>query len=245
VSGLRPVIATEIEFYLYGSHERDLTAFWAEVSAACNAASIAIFNMEKERGHEQHEVSLCPSRDVAKIVADTERLKTIITDSAAAHGMRADFSARPLQNQPGSGLHVHVHLEDAAGNNLYTKDDANISDALAHSIAGLLATLPENMPVFAPTEDSRKRFVPGSNAPSTLSWGANNRTCAIRLPDKPHTDKHIEHRVAGADADVGAVVAAILRGIEHGITRKLIPPPQIYGDAALPMYGLPPLIASN
>lgn len=238
-----PVIATEIEFYLFGSDSHDLADFWSAVRSACEAAGIAIFKIEKERGCEQHEVSLVHSRDVAKIIADTEQLKTIITHSAATHDMQASFAAKPLQNDHGSGLHVHVHLEDAAGKNLYWKKDDVMGDALTHSIAGLLEKLPQDLPIFVSTEESKKRFVAGSNAPTTISWGANNRTCAIRLPDKAWNNKHIEHRVAGADADVGAVVTAILAGIEYGIKNKLMPPPQIYGDASLAMYELPRLFA--
>ncbi len=236
-----PVVATEIEFTLFGSDGRDLAVFWDEVRAACERTSIAIFNVEKERGREQHEVSLKHTRDIAKIIADTEQLKKLITECAAAHEMVASFAAKPIADDYGNGLHIHVHLEDAVGNNLFTKQDAEMSEALAHSIAGLLAMLPEHLPIFVPSEESKKRIVLGSNAPVTISWGANNRTCAIRLPDKPAANKHIEHRVSGADADVGAVVAAVLAGIEHGINNKLTPPPQIYGDANLPMYALPRL----
>jgi len=237
----RFIVATEIEFYLFGSKDRDLAAYWQDVRSECDIAVIAIYKIEKEKGVEQHEVALSPLRDVEKMIADTNRLKMIVTEIAARHGLLADFSARPVENEPGSGLHVHVHLEDESGKNLYWKKDDTMSEPLAHSIAGLLATLPENRPVFAPTEASRKRFVAGSNAPTTISWGANNRTCAIRLPDKPWDNKHIEHRVAGADADVGAVVAAILKAIEYGLENKLIPPAQVYGDAALAMYALPRL----
>ncbi|MDX2073191.1 MAG: hypothetical protein SFX19_02360 [Alphaproteobacteria bacterium] len=236
-----PVVATEIEFYLHGSGGREMAPLWAELRHASEAAGIAIFNIEKERGREQHEVSLKPSHDIQKIISDTERLKNIVTEMARTHDMVASFSAKPLADDYGNGLHVHVHLEDANGKNLYWKKDEEMSDALAHSIAGLLATLPENMPVFVPSEESKKRFVAGSNAPTTISWGANNRTTALRLPDKPWDQKHIEHRVAGADAEVGAVVAAILAGIEYGIENKLTPPPQVYGDASLAMYALPRL----
>jgi glutamine synthetase len=96
------------------------------------------------------------------------------------------------------------------------------------------------MCVFAPSEASYARFVKGSNAPTTASWGANNRTVAIRLPDKPHSHKHIEHRMAGADAAPEAVIAVILAAIHDGLSRRIVPAsPQIYGDASLEMYQLP------
>lgn len=235
------VVATEIEFYLFGSDGRELDVFWREVRACCESACIAIFSIEKEKGLEQHEISLTPLRDIEKIISDTEQLKVIVSEIAAIHDMRADFSAKPVADEPGSGLHVHVHLEDGAGTNIYTKQGEEMSEALAHSIAGLLANMQKDMAIFAPTQASRARFVAGSNAPLTLSWGANNRTCALRLPDTGTEFRRIEHRVSGADADVGAVVRAVLKGITHGMEHKLMPPPQIYGDASLAMYGLPRL----
>ncbi len=106
-----------------------------------------------------------------------------------------------------------------------------MSDALKYAIGGLLTALPESMKIFAPNAESYARFAPGGNAPTTISWGANNRTVAVRLPDAPHDKKRIEHRVAGADADPHAVIAAILEGIHDGLTRHLDPGPQTYGDA--------------
>ncbi len=152
--------------------------------------------------------------------------------------MRADFSAKPKPGEPGSGLHVHIHLENAQGN-VFFKNDETMSDALKFSIGGLLAWLPDCMAVFAPHPESYARFSPGGNAPTTVSWGANNRTVAVRLPDAPHNAKRIEHRVAGADADAGAVLAVLLAAIHDGLSRSLTPGEQMYGDAAHPQYALP------
>jgi glutamine synthetase len=237
-----PVIATEIEFYLIGSHGRDIDVFWYEVNAVCQSAGIEVFKIEKERGLEQYEAALSPMRDVSHIINDTDHLKIILTQLAQQHNMRVDFAAKPLENEPGSGLHIHVHIEDLAGKNLYTKLDAEMSAPLSHSIGGLLARMQGDMLIFAPTEASRKRFVAGSNAPMTVSWGANNRTCAVRLPDTGSSYKHIEHRVAGADADAKAVIDAILDAIRFGMENQIPAPEQIYGDASLEMYGLPRLI---
>jgi len=239
---LRPITASEIEFYLPGSDSYSaMPAFWNDVSATCKSVGIALFRMEKEKGREQHEVSLAPA-DPMKTARDTESLKTIIADMAKKHGMTPNFSARPFADQPGSGLHIHAHLANAQGKNVFYKDDESISDELKFSIGGLLATMRDFMPVFAPTPESRKRFVAGSNAPLTVSWGANNRTVAVRLPEAAHDDKHIEHRVAGADADPAKVMAAILEGMHYGLTHKSDPGPQIYGDAALAQYNLPKLV---
>lgn len=236
---LTPVVATEIEFYLFGSQRRDISEFWRALSSF----GLPIVKYEKEKGFEQFEVAMQFFSDVEKVVSDTERLKLLITSLAADQNMQASFAAKPLENDAGSGLHIHMHLEDEHGNNVFYKDDERMSDELAFAIGGLLANMKNDMAIFAPTSESKKRFIAGSNAPTTVSWGANNRSCAIRLPIKPHDKKHIEHRVSGADADVGAVIKAILKAVEQGIEQRITPPSQIYGDASLPMYGLLPLFS--
>ena len=242
--GLHPVTASEIEFYLIGSQNAALQQFWGGVSAACKDAGIALFNTGKEDGFEQYEVSLAPCADPLKTIRDTEALKAIITDTALGYHMQADFSAKPFADRPGSGLHIHVHMCDVQGKNTFYKDDSTISDTLKYSIGGMLEWLPDCMAVFAPREDSYARFLDKSNAPTTVSWGANNRTVAVRLPMAAHENKRIEHRVSGADANVGTVMAVILASIHYGITHTCEPGEQIFGDASLPMYNLPRLPAS-
>lgn len=236
--GLTPVIASEIEFYFHGSEPDE--GFWAGLMHACIQHDIPILKHDKERGKAQYEVAFQPSNTL--ICADKTRLFTdIATHFSSQNALKIDFSAKPFADEPGSGLHIHIHLENSDGKNVYFKNDEVISDELKFSIGGLLDQLPASMPIFAPHESSYARFTEKSNAPLTVSWGANNRTVAIRLPDSTHDNKRIEHRVAGADADPEAVITAILTGIHHGLSNKICPPPQIYGDASLEMYGLPRL----
>ncbi|MCC7260590.1 MAG: glutamine synthetase, partial [Alphaproteobacteria bacterium] len=152
--------------------------------------------------------------------------------------LAADFSARPYEEQPGSGMHIHLTLHDAQGDNVLYKKDQNISPEMRHAIGGLIATLRESMLWFAPHEESYRRFVPKLNAPTHICWGGNNRTAALRLPDDISGYKHIEHRVPGADADPHAVIAASLAGVHHGLMNKLEPGEQIFGNAFLDMYAL-------
>src|SRR4051812_16126186 len=110
---LKPITASEIEFYLTGSDSNPaLPAFWQDVSQGCKSLGIGVANMEKEKGREQHEISILPSNDPIKTARDTQALKIIISETAGRHNMRADFSARPFADEPGSGLHIHVHLAD-------------------------------------------------------------------------------------------------------------------------------------
>jgi glutamine synthetase len=235
---LRAVTASEIEFYLFGSGERDLSNFWNDIKTACASAGIEIFKIEKERGREQHEISLTPSNP-EKTVSDTNALKDIVSKISEKYGVQSSFAAKPLADDFGSGLHIHIHLEDEQGTNQFIKNDSSISDTLNHALGGLLLWLPDTMPIFAPNEESYKRFVAGSNGPLTVSWGANNRTVALRLPDSSYDNKRIEHRVAGADADVLQVMYVILAAIHYGLATGAKPDGQVYGDAALEMYAKP------
>ena len=240
--GLHPVTASEIEFYLLHSEDGDrVSPFWDALTRMCNDAGIQLYNFSTEDGQGQYEVSLAPHADPLSTVEDTLTLKTLITKAASSQGMTADFSAKPFADRPGSGLHIHIHLNDADSKNVYYKDDVLTNAPLRHSIGGLLEWLPDCMTVFAPHEDSYKRFTEKTNAPLTVSWGANNRTVAIRLPMTAHGNKRIEHRVAGADADPAMVMAVILAALHDGLTRSCEPGEQIYGDASLAMYHLLPL----
>ncbi len=234
--GLTAVVASEIEFYLHGAGAcNSMPAFWEKV-----AAGVRLVKHEKEKGGEQYEAALFPSHAL-QCARDTAALVTLTSEIAVQFSLRADFSPKPLPDEPGSGLHIHVHLQDALGKNVFFKNDDDISDALKHSIGGLLKWLPASMPIFAPHEESYARFTEKTNAPTTVSWGANNRTVAIRLPDAAHDNKRIEHRVAGPDADPHQVIAIILAAIHYGLMNRCDPGAQIYGDAALPMYDLPKL----
>ncbi len=242
---LRAVIATEIEFYLHGAGTKfspeQVTAIIRE---ACVKDNIPLASVEQERGKDQYEIALLPSSDKDLIIKDTERFKVLLKATFADYSINVDFSAKPLPNEPGSGLHIHIHLEDDNEKNLFTRDGDEFSKILLYSIGGLFETMNANMAIFAPNQASYLRFTDKSNAPTTVSWGTNNRTVAIRLPDKPMDNKHIEHRVSGSDADIASVIEAILSGIEYGIANKCNPGAPIYGDASLPQYALPKLARS-
>ena len=241
---LTPQVAGEIEFYLLGADEVGVESWQGEIEAACAAAGIGLHRVEKERGDEQYEISLLPT-DAASAAANIIAIRHIITQAGRKCGLEANFATRPKEGQPCSGLHLHIHLADSSGKNVYFKRDEEISPLLNHSIGGLLAWLPASMPVFAPQAEDYVRFTKTGHTPTTISWGANNRTVAIRLPDKAADNKHIEHRVCASAAAPEAAIALMLAAIHDGLSNKIEPSsPQTYGDASLEMYHLAPLPAS-
>ena len=96
-----------------------------------------------------------------------------------------------------------------------------MSDLLKHYIAGQLHCLPYILPMFAPTVNSYKRYVEGAWASTTVSWGIENRTTALRVIN--HNEKVCgwKLRVPGADANPYLSLAASLASGLYGIKNKL------------------------
>ena len=93
------------------------------------------------------------------------------------------------------------------------------------------ALLSRGIAVFAPNVNAYRRFRVGSNAPMSPTWGIENRTLALRVPGGAAHARRVEHRIAGADANVYLTVAAILAGAHHGLANRLDPGPQTTGNA--------------
>lgn len=251
--GLTLAVATEIEFYVEGGEVTE--AFKDECYTAFGSSGILTLAIIPEEAPQHYEIALVPVSDPIKAADNLEKVKSILTKTAKKHKLQLRFDAKPYPEKPGSGLHIHVSLLDKNGVNIFAKKgDAPETEAMLHAIGGLCATMQEGMIFFAPTEESYGRFTAEintsqkgisrhNNAPVTISWGGNNRTTAIRIPASTidPTLRHIEHRVAGADANPHHVIAAVLAGIHYGLTQKILPPERIYGNAYDSQYNLPTL----
>jgi glutamine synthetase len=88
----------------------------------------------------------------------------------------------------------------------------------------------ESLLVFAPNGNSYRRFQNESYAPTAVSWGINNRSVSLRVPTGPPSSRHIEHRIAGADANPYLAAAAVLAGVERGVALGLDPGPPVTGN---------------
>ncbi len=241
--GLHALMAAEQEFYLQGEAVKPRQPHWDALQLVCNNETITLEEIKPEDGDKQFEISLPPTYPLTLAPA-LAGLRTTLDVWAQEHGWQANFAAKPYPNQPGSALHLHIHLEDDSGKNVFTKNDDAMSLPLTHSLGGLLATMAESMVFFVPDEVGYARFDGSDHTPSTVCWGANNRTTALRLPDKRTQQKFIEHRISSANADPYAAIAAILAGIVYGLEQQVDPGEQIFGNAGDTHYQLPMLPAS-
>ncbi len=150
--------------------------------------------------------------------------KNSVKQIAKQHGIIATFMAKFNENLPGCSGHVHQSLwSNAKKQNLFydAKSAAGISTLMQQYIAGQLYCLPFILPMFAPTVNSYKRLVEGAWAPTTLTWGIDNRTTALRaLPVSPMATR-LETRVVGSDSNPYLAMAACLASGLYGIKNKM------------------------
>ena len=138
--------------------------------------------------------------------------------------------AKPGDESQGRDTHPHITMNDTDGNNAFPSEDTAGTPLLRHAIGGMKKLLAESMPIFAPNANPYRRFKANSYAPVAPTWGVNNRTVSFRVPAGAPNTRHIEHRVAGADAHPTLALAALLAAVHHGISNKIDPGPAVVGD---------------
>src|SRR6202041_1637816 len=99
-----------------------------------------------------------------------------------------------------------------------------------HFLAGLLYSMRELTLAYAPNINSYKRYVPGSFAPTSVRWGVDNRSCALRLVGHGHSLR-AENRTPGGDVNPYLAVAAMIAAGLHGIDGELPLEPAFVGNA--------------
>ncbi len=258
--GLTPVLAVELEFYLfdrladadgrpqttldaatgrrndstqvYSIDDLDQNAEFIEaVARACRAQRIPADTAVAEYAPGQFEINLGHRADALAACDDAVLLKRVIKSVARQHGALASFMAKPLAGQAGSGMHLHVSLLDRDGRNVFACTPDAPADTLRHAVGGLQASARDNLLLFAPHANSYRRFVANAFVPLNDSWGFNNRTVALRIPHSDRANTRIEHRIAGADANPYLAAAAVLAGILHGLEHRPDPGPPVSGNA--------------
>ncbi len=255
---LTPVVATELEFYLIDpvrsaldpvrppntrdgrwhtgqtqvlsiSELQDFEEVFHGISTAARAQNVPADTTLRENGPGQYEINLNHVPDALAAADYAVLLKRIVKGVARASDLDATFMAKPYGTQAGSGMHVHFSILNEKGENIYVGENGP-SDALFHSVGGLLESMGESMAIFAPHQNSYRRLRPSEHAPTYASWGFDNRSAAVRVITASKPATRIEHRVAGSDTNPYLVLAMILSAALAGMKEKLSPGGAISGD---------------
>lgn len=188
---------------------------------------IPLEGLHTETGPGVYEAAI-QYTDILEAADRAVLFKSSVKEIASKHGIMASFMAKWNKDLPGCSGHIHQSLWRNGNNQFSDVEDKNkISNLCKSYIAGQLRALPEILPMLAPTINSYKRLVEGAWAPTTLTWGIDNRTTALRLLTTSESATRIETRVPGSDVNpylaMAATLAAGLYGIENDLELTIAP----------------------
>lgn len=199
------------------------SAFYYDLFNLLTEFNIPIEGLHTETGPGVYEAAIehCEALEAAdKAVL----FKTAVKEIAGKHGITATFMAKWNQDLPGCSGHVHQSLwsEDLSENLFYDGTDENkMSELHKQYLAGQLHCMPHLLPMYAPTINSYKRLVEGAWAPTTITWGIDNRTTALRVVNTAIGYTRLETRIPGSDTNPYLALAAALASGLYGIKNKL------------------------
>jgi glutamine synthetase len=166
--------------------------------------------------------------------------KRTVREAAFRHDMYATFMAKPMADQPGSAMHIHLSVQDEkTGKNIFSNEDGSDTEIFMHAIGGLQRYLPASMALFAPFVNSYRRLVRDTAAPINVQWGRDNRTVGIRVPESTKSSRRLENRVAGVDTNPYIAMAATLACCYLGMVHKIEPSKELKGNGYSHDYELP------
>ncbi|MFN3606362.1 MAG: glutamine synthetase, partial [Cypionkella sp.] len=118
----------------------EMSPFFDAVYAGAAHLDLPLEALISEYSVGQYELTI-RYRDLARAADDVVIAKRLLRATARRFGMEACFMAKPFGDQAGSGMHMHVSLADADGNNLMASEDPHGTPLLKHAIGGMMATL--------------------------------------------------------------------------------------------------------
>ncbi len=190
-----------------------------------------IDGITQEGGAGQLEINLRHG-DPVKLADEVFYFKRLIREAALRHNCFATFMAKPIEDEPGSAMHIHHSITDLeTGQNIFSGPQGGETDAFYHFIAGLQNHLPAGLAVMAPYVNSYRRYVKDHAAPINLEWGRDNRTTGIRIPLSGPESRRVENRIAGMDCNPYLGIALSLACGYLGLKQQERPRRQFYGDA--------------
>jgi glutamine synthetase len=253
--GYIPMLASELEFYLFKESYaeswqkgyRDLTPtipyildyhvlattmdewFIQKVRRGMQGAGIPVEFSKGEAWYGQHELNWRYADAITS--ADRHTIyKNGVKELAALNGISASFMAKPSEKDIGSSCHIHMSLaEPDSGANVFHDGDAE-TDTFMHFIGGLRAHVRDVALFVAPSVNSYKRYAAESWAPTSVSWGRDNRTCGFRVVGHGQSTR-VECRIPGADVNPYLGYAGLLAAGLDGVENKLDPGPELKGNA--------------
>src|ERR671931_2780768 len=250
-----PYIASELEFYLYKesyaeAHEKDYSdltptipyildyhilattmdeQYLGAIRRGMHAAGIPVEFSKGEAWYGQHEVNTRYADAVTS--ADRHTIyKNGVKEIAFLGGISATFMAKPSEKDIGSSCHIHSSLVDIESERSAFVEGEEETDIFRHYLGGQRARIRELALFVAPAINSYKRYATESWAPTSISWGRDNRTCGFRIVGHGQS-RRVECRIPGADVNPYLGYAALLAAGLDGVETRADPGPELFGTA--------------
>lgn len=255
--GYTPMMATELEFYLFensydslrddgfgnlrpsSAYNEDYHIFQTSkeepvMRAIRNhlyGAGIPVENTKGEADAGQAEVNYRYS-DAMDTADNHTIIKQAVKEIAHGQGKSVTFMAKYDHRKAGSAAHVHQSLWTLDGKPAFydAADPKGMSQLMKHFVAGQLAAAEEMTVFLAPYVNSYKRFTVGMFAPTKIVWSADNRTAGFRVCGEHTKGVRVECRIPGSDVNPYLTCAALLAAGLDGIEQKMELPPETTGD---------------
>ncbi|WP_199522004.1 glutamine synthetase family protein [Pseudomonas protegens] len=260
--GLAPVVATELEFFVFAANDdpaqpfrppvgldgrreegysafsvssnNGLRPFFKEVYEGMAALGLPRDTFMHEMGVSQFEINLLHG-DPLLLADQTFLFKHLLKEVALKHGLIVVCMAKPLAHTPGSSMHIHQSLvEISSGRNVFSDDAGQPTAMFRHFIGGLQAGLADFTALFAPNVNSYQRLCHPYASPNNACWSHDNRAAGLRIPASSPVARRVENRLPGADANPYLAIAASLAAGLHGIENELEPAAAIQGEFEVP-----------
>jgi len=148
-------------------------------------------------------------------------------------GLMATFMAKWSQTLPGQSGHLHVSMTRQDGSPVFydERKPHTMSEEMRWFVGGQQALMPELLAMVASTVNSYSRLVPGYWAPTSATWGVENRTCALRVIQGGPKSQRVEYRIAAADINPYLAIAVAIGSGLWGIEHRIEPDEPMVGNA--------------
>lgn len=178
---------------------------------------------------------------MSKMADASMMIKYIIHNTALKHGKVATFMPKPVYNEAGNGMHVHMLLLKD-GEPVFSDDNgySHLSETAHYFMGGLLKHISSLCAITNPSTNSFKRLVPGFEAPVTVGYATSNRSAVIRIPAYAKTPKMRRFELRNPDATCNPYLcyAAILMAGLDGVKNKIDPHANGWGPYDMNLYSL-------
>lgn len=224
---LEPSNQYNVDYSLLGSQR--VEPLLREIRNAMYAAGMTVESAKGECNLGQHEIAF--RYDDGLITADNHAVYKLASKQIAhQQGKSLTFMAKPNQRE-GSSCHIHMSLRGLDGSTVFwDKEKGERTEVYERFIAGVLNGMKEMTLFYAPNINSYKRFAKGSFAPTSVAWGVDNRSCAVRLVGEG-AGARMENRLPGGDVNPYLALATMLACGLDGIENELELEPMTVGNA--------------